>query len=379
MATSLTKAEKVSLAFAVGWQMAEVFHGPIPVQRPSILQAAPDHLPGLSGLHELQITDLHIDQVTHGLDQLLDPADTEVQQALANVRTHLPAGSGQEGEILILIANLHLAILSALTVADFRLGKAYGLGRALAETDLLPRAAIITENRFNVYRAKFAGPRLKNIYTWLADLKTVLPNHASYAVSSSLAQWETWVSHATAESFGPESNLILGRQAEQWRALLSGERDAEDFLTANSYVDAAKGLSNQLGRTIGAFISRYRGTVVLVLLAIVALIGGFIAGSVLTGNTKLLWGTPAALIGLLGGWKAISGTLGKGLKAVEPRLWQSELDEAVAKGALILPNGVSPISRPPDTVGLLAADHPSSEMITSVVAAQKEQEAAKAS
>ena len=38
------------------------------------------------------------------------------------------------------MAELHRQLLMALTAADFRLGKAYGLGRAMAQTALMPDA-----------------------------------------------------------------------------------------------------------------------------------------------------------------------------------------------------------------------------------------------
>src|SRR4029453_13512495 len=75
----------------------------------------------------------------------------------------------------------------ALTAADFRLGKAYGLGRALAQTALLPDA-----KHPETFQQTFARFRLDNLLGWLADLRSAFPPHAAEAVSGSLQAWAAW-------------------------------------------------------------------------------------------------------------------------------------------------------------------------------------------
>ncbi|MGI9022044.1 MAG: hypothetical protein ACR2HV_02190 [Acidimicrobiales bacterium] len=72
--------------------------------------------------------------------------------------------------------------------ADFRLGKAYGLGRALAETTMLPRA-----DRPETFLDAFHPFRLRHLETWLSDLKSAFPAHASEGVRGSLHRWASWV------------------------------------------------------------------------------------------------------------------------------------------------------------------------------------------
>ncbi len=91
------------------------------------------------------------------------------------------------------IFTLHCRLLEALTVADFLLGKAYGLGRAIAETTFLPANAITGEQRQQQFRCMFEAGRLITIKDWLADLKTLLPDHTAYAVSRGLHDWQQWV------------------------------------------------------------------------------------------------------------------------------------------------------------------------------------------
>ncbi len=322
--------DQISEAFAMGWQIAELYHSPVPTQRPSPADSPPEHLPGLSGLHSLQRTLLVIEEILAGAEKVLPTISDELNAAISALKSGLPAAAGQEKDARNLMLNLHVALLTALTAANYRLGKAYGLGRALADTDLMCRHAPQADAA-SKYKEKFGAERLGNIYKWLADLKSALPDHASYAVSWSLEQWADWVAKAEPGEFTAQINSSLARQAEEWRSLLSGERAGEDLLTATSYVNAAKGLTNQLGRTIGAFVSRYSGTLILSVVLFVVLFGGFIAATIVTGNGKVALGLVPALIAAVGGWRGISSTLGKGLRTVEPKLWDSELDGAIAQ------------------------------------------------
>jgi hypothetical protein len=84
----------------------------------------------------------------------------------------LEADARAPGQFQAAMAGLHSELLVALTAADFRLGKAYGLGRALAETALLPDA-----RNPQTFRRLFARHRLANLLEWLADLKSAFPPH----------------------------------------------------------------------------------------------------------------------------------------------------------------------------------------------------------
>lgn len=157
-----------------------------------------------------------------------------------------------------------------------------------------------------------------------------------------------------ADLIGAHSHLR--RQGQQWRALLSGERLGEDFLGTIDLIDAAKGLSSRIGRVIGAFVNRYRWTILAVVAALLAIVGGVVAGAAASGNTKVLWAALTAFVGVFGGFKGVNATLGKGIRSVEPTLWQSELDAAIAYGILVLPVAVP---KPVDdlaSMGALVAD-----------------------
>jgi len=350
-ATALPAA--VPEAFAAGWQIAELFHGTIPHQPPSH-QGIPDHLPGLSRLSSYQIALLHLDQVDRALTHLLGDTRGPSGDASTSVRRALTSSPIHGDQVRSAVAALHTYALSELTIADFRLGKAYGLGRALAETALLPPAAPDLD-KAKCYHHELGSGRLGNIHEWLADLKTALPDHSAYAVSWSLQQWEDWVRGASDATL-VAADSFLRRQGQQWRAILSGERAGEDFLGTIDLMNAAKELGSRFGRTIGAFLLRYKGIVTLAVAVLLGIVGGVLAGAVVTGDTKILWGGLTALVGAVGGWKALSATLGKGIRSVEDSLWQSELDGAIANRTLVLPAIVPGPTENPKELGRLSAD-----------------------
>ena len=111
----------------------------------------------------------------------------------------------QPGELRTAVAELHRQLLMALTAADFRLGKAYGLGRALAQTALLPDA-----RHPETFRGTFARFRLDNLLGWLADLRSAFPPHAAKAVSGSLQAWAAWTCCPPTTTCGrPTSSLAI--------------------------------------------------------------------------------------------------------------------------------------------------------------------------
>ena len=96
------------------------------------------------------------------------------------------------------------------------LGQAYGLGRALAETILLPDG----KNPLT-FQQVFARYRLANLLGWLADLKSAFPPHAAEAVRGSLQAWTAW-------SEAPTLHLALDEQ----RPASDAEADSQPRGTA---------------------------------------------------------------------------------------------------------------------------------------------------
>ncbi len=95
------------------------------------------------------------------------PPDTGPIQSL------LQAEAQEQDQLQQAVLGLHEQLLAFLTAADFRLGKAYGLGRALAETARLPDA----EEPASFQRA-FGRYRLANIrfvrHFWITTALTAV-------------------------------------------------------------------------------------------------------------------------------------------------------------------------------------------------------------
>ena len=168
-------------ASVLGWHVAELFHTPLPrsMQR---RQASSDKLIGIGELDPLSRARLLLAQVRADMERAWRYDDSgQPLPDLAPVQSLLQAEIRQPGQLQAAVAALHQQLLMTLTAADFRLGKAYGLGRALAETVLLPDA-----KNPQTFQQVFARYRLANLLGWLADLKSAFPPHAAEAVRGSL-------------------------------------------------------------------------------------------------------------------------------------------------------------------------------------------------
>jgi hypothetical protein len=280
---------------------------------------------------------------------LLTSPPPVVLDALADAGRLLADPDRDRDTTLDAIFTLHCRLLEALTVADFRLGKAYGLGRAIAETALLPVAAVSDEARRQRFQDLLGRGRLTTIHNWLTDLKTLLPNHTAYAVSRSLQDWRDWVGGNRDEHSWETARSAMRMQGRIWRELLTGEKAARDILSLSDYLAAGR-------RAAGRVIARYWW---LILLAPLLIAGIIYAGLHLYSIPPLvrLAGEIAWLAGAIGISLKSAGTLlGPGLTSAEGWLWEAELDGSVAVAATYLPRGARPRPVGGDSVGKLAID-----------------------
>jgi len=307
-----TTTEQVSAAIALGWQMAELYHAePPPAEE---LQVRAEDLPGVGKLLPPEKDALGMAQLLRGLknlaawtaDEELEELHGKVEKALENVRP--PAD----------LRSLHVAILSALTVADFRLGKAYSLGRALCEVCRASQSDAALERHLD-------EKHLRKLIAWCADLKSVLPDHAGQAVADSLRRWQSW---------GRQKpwNLVeradfdrrLSRQGERWRAILTGEKKARDLLTSATYIRAGEELLSDAAAVTVSFVKRFWAPV---LLAVILLAGGIVA--ILLGGNGVIGGLASIAAALGISWKTAIPTLSKIGENLSGPLWEAELDQAI--------------------------------------------------
>jgi hypothetical protein len=386
-------------AFVLGWHVAELFHLNVPrsVQR---RQASLDKLVGIGELDPLAQARLLLAQVQADLQRAWQLVEFGYQHPDPSpVQSLLEVEERQPGQLPAAVAALHRQLLVALTAADFRLGKAYGLGRALAETALLPDA-----KNPQTFQRLFAYHRLANLLGWLADLKSVFPPHAAEAVRGSLQRWAAWsqapilrpavdqqrqasdakMDHqargpapsATATAPAPPTRRgistlwlarrpsppqgrpvdwgsapdresvtrALRRQGQLWRAILSGEKECLDLLSTDDYLQVADQLLGHIRRLTLDFLRRFWITTTTVAIILVAAA----VTVVIVRATSTVVAAVVAAAGAIGlTWKGAASGLGRVLAQAQRPLWESELDVAAANAVTWLPRERRAADPPP--------------------------------
>jgi hypothetical protein len=218
--------------------------------------------------------------------------------------------------------------LATLTGADFRLGKGYGLGRALAD---------VTRNPAD-WRSELAEGRVATFAAWLRDLSTVLPPHAGHVVASSLEEWGIWAHppahpparppHKPADDTAPDQMdvALLQAQGRLWRSLVSGEKRATQMLEISDYVAAGESLLQSTARLAKPVLKHHAP---LLIAAVVLFVAGIAVMLITDDPAGIVSGAGVILTGLGIGWKGLGTTVGKTIGKVETPLWESALDISI--------------------------------------------------
>jgi hypothetical protein len=343
-------------AVALGWQVAQLFHSPVyrgaatdPERARRLAQ-----LPGRAQFPGASQSAWLGEQIQSQALALLTTPPQAVRDALSDVLTLLTDPGRNREATLDAVFTLHCRLLQALTVADFRLGKAYGLGRAMAETAILPADASTDKNREQQFTSMLEAGRVITVKDWLADLKSLLPDHVAYAVSRSLQDWQEWAAGNSAAGESAAGNWNPARSAMRvqgriWRELLTGEKAAQDILSMSDYLATGR-------RAATRVITRLWWAIALaiVLIPVVIFVGSHLHAIPplvrLAGG--IAWLAAAASIWL----KGAAALVGPGLVHAQGWLWQTELDGAVAAAATRLPPGVKPTAISRHSVGRLSPD-----------------------
>jgi hypothetical protein len=303
---------RVSVAFALGWQMAEVYR---PSRRDPDRSASMDDLPGISSLTPAELAELGLDQVQAGITKLaLTITDAGLELPDAEAFGHGIGTDLDRTERQVRIRSFHVALLSTLTAADFRLGKAYGLGRAMADTTRSPPD----------FEHELREGRMAQLTTWVRELASALPPHAAHPVASSMDAWSREVAGGSAEP--DKLKAELGAQGRLWRSLLSGEKRAVDVLETSDYLRAGEGMLKRSGALAWSFLVRAWWIV-----AIVLFLFGFGIAAVTTSGNALAVG--AGAVGLLTSlgvtWRGIGTSLATVTSHLEQPIWQAEVDRVI--------------------------------------------------
>jgi phospholipase C len=303
---------RVMVAFSLGWQMAEVYR---PDRRGGARPAAQDDLPGISRLNAAERQEIGLFQVQAGITKLRDSicdAGLEVPDSERFAEDVIRIRDPEERRGTV--RNFHVGLLATLTAADFRLGKAYGLGRALADTTRRPPD----------WRAELDPHRVSTLAGWIRELGSALPPHAAHPVAQSLEAWSRWA-RAVGENDGATQRK-LSAQGRLWRSLLSGEKHATGVLETSDYLRAGEGMLSRAGALTLKFLSHYWWLV----LAALALLGLGIWLIVGPGSGVAAGLGGVSIFASLGlSWKGVGTSLGTAGARVEEPLWQAELDQVI--------------------------------------------------
>ncbi len=319
---------RVCAAVTLGWEVAQLFHSPVHVG-PAENPGRTGRLPGRSDFSAATQSKWLAEQIGATSADLLVSQPQELYDALSTVLVNLDKTERDRDSTLDSIFDLHCQLLETLTVADFRLGEAYGLGRALAETALVPAAAADDEAEAR-FRELLGAGRVGTIKDWLIELKTMLPDHAAYAVTSALDDWSHWVSGQPASADWKGAKTAMRAQGYIWRELISGEKAAQDMLSAAGYLAAARQIARRAVRQTWWIIATIALAAVGVILTMV-----FLTGIPPTARLLAALAWVGATLGAA--LKAAGSLLGTAAKGAEGWLWQTELDESIATVATKMP------------------------------------------
>lgn len=314
----------VAAAVTLGWYVAALAH---PGTTTATAAAARGDLMTVTALTDRAVTAFCLDQVRVAcgkLRALVERATLEMPAIAELERCVDAADDGPRREAADALDARALAVLSA---ADARLGKAYGVGRALLVLTTPPEgggalAEFLTEQR--------VAPVLAAV----DDLVSALPPHAGHSVARSIVEWRTSVAgHSTVVPDGPEGWWQLARQGEVWRALLSGEKSGLDMLEVDDYLAAADRLARRMRSMAWRALKRFGWLVALVVglfaLGVVLVLVSGKAAAVVAGA-----GTILASLGLT--WRSAGQSLGALAGKLERPLWGAELDVAVTQAITLL-------------------------------------------
>lgn len=340
----------ITTAVGLGWQMAEVFREV--GLRTIDATGLPPTLPGISAFPATHLWKLRLDQVDVALARL----ETPVRRAVVGTKVALPSVAAlrtlnaRVEEARWAVLQLHRDTLDVLTAANFRLGKAYGLGVSLADLTLEPPA----DERW--LRASLAGGGLADtIVAGFDDLTSVLPPHVAQSVSGSVREWQGW---ALARRPGTPTDWsevagTLKRQGRRWRSILTGEKSPKDLLGIDDYLLAGEAMFARFRRLTTRFLLQHW---IGVLTAMVVIAGVVLLALIFAKGTAKFWTVSMWLFGSVGvSGATVRTSVGKAKGQIGDSLWGAELDMAVIKAVTTLP-GNAPASIAPPPVSMAGSN-----------------------
>jgi hypothetical protein len=218
---------------------------------------------------------------------------------------------------------LHTGILTILWSVASPLAKAYQLGHEMEQMCATPIAEPSTTVSTSVQTYS------TEVHELLTALASQLPANAAHATDNSLRLWS-----ASLRAGGEESPQNLLGQGRRWRDVLAGDVSGKDGLRLADYVAAADSVAGKLGQTARQVAARFKIWLIVALLILaggIALIVVGTKGTIGAGITAVL-----AAFGLT--WKGIGDFFGRAAAQGEEKLWDAEIDWAIAYRFTVLSN-----------------------------------------
>jgi len=317
---------QVATAIALGWYLAALGHPGKVAQTAAAVRSSST---GLGVLTEGQTVAFCKGQVTVAFAKLRDLVeqaglslpDREIKELSDCI------ASAQDDARRKAAGEVDSKALSALSAADFRLGKAYGIGAAMMNLTTRPSPGV-------TLREHLTEAGIAPVVAAIDDLSSALPPHAGHSVRESLREWQTSIEpQSSVAPEAPETWLQLARQGELWRAVLAGEKAGRDLLEIDDYVDAADRLSKRMREVAIRLVKRFPEVSVAVLVLFVIGVGLIAltdsAAAIVAGA-----GTILASLGLT--WRGVGRSLGGLAGKLERPLWGAELDTAIKQAITLL-------------------------------------------
>lgn len=341
--------DAVCRAVNLGWRLAELYDSkrlPGPPQNEES-KPLPPHLPGFGEMTAHERACALAAHAGADLASLGTVLNTEMPTIEA-VRIPLVAGRGRD-EVRRAVHDLYLDVRDRIAGSDPVAARAFGLGRMLADTALLP-----TTDQPEELGERFERWRLGNAFDWLDDLDAVLPVQSASAVRASLRAWEKWVCDrrrpdGTVDPAKVDQVVIraLHRQGDMWHRLLTGEQACDQLLDARGYVGAAGSLLANGRRLAFHYLWKWLWAILLG----VASLGSALWAAVTyaPAGTDRVAAVLVAISGFLGvSWAGIRATLGRAVGQAEKAMWEAEVTAAIGRAATLTPREHDDRPEPPD-------------------------------
>jgi hypothetical protein len=369
-------AEDISAAFGLGWHIAELKYtpfrtsstgeGPVPQDKPGATTSKPENqlFSQITDLTPIQHAKFLLEEINSDAGRIARSSGTTLDLPVG-IKTPLATSRSTESTLqpsdLNRMDEAHQSLLKGLFLQDYRLGKAYAIGAALGEVVLKGKALLAVEpppaasdgaktpvgagkddakEQPNDLMVLFGKDRVSTIVSQLKDLKTEFEDHASDIVSATLQDWSETVgdwSKYTRETRKAAADS-LDQQGTAWRAVLSGEKEATDYLRLTDYARAVTDLLGEyagLARSVGL-----NGTTLVVLGVMLVLVAAG-AGALYLLLSKQVEAIYTALIGLLAALgitgASITASIRSALSTAENQLWETELSAATAESIDFVP------------------------------------------